>query len=254
MSNLKYLLLLISLSLIACQAENKNKDANAHKTIKQVTLNVNGTNNSLFKNMPRKPDSAFNITIDEMDKMLLCTKVVQESLKKHEKEIEEVEKRLNYTDPLRKNRVTDKVGTDIFEKCTKSIDIKLVNKYIRNLTYFNNFKWEECYDEYNKIDFDKYMGEEDLNYTVSQNLLMYRYDKVTEIYQQKRIEERHNIYNENKKIKIGNFEINNIPLPFKLGFFLIILLLFFGTIFYFLKSLGKKPVEKKKKEKKKKVQ
>ena len=256
MSNLKYIfLLLVSLSFIVCLVQNKTKETKAHEPpLKQVTTNLNATNQSSFKNKPPKPPESFNITIDEMDKMMLCTIVSQQSTKKKQKEIEGIVERLHLTDKKIIDKVFDKVGVDIFEKCTKEVDIKLVNKYMKNLTYFHNFKWEKCYDDYNQIDYDKFKGEKDLKYTAEQKLLMHRYSKVNEIYKQKKEEEIQNMNNENKKIRIGNFEINSLPSSFKIGFFMVILLIIFGTIFYFLKTLGKKSPGKKKKEKKKKIQ
>ena len=130
--------------------------------------------------------------------------------------------------------------------------MKVVNKYMKNFTFFYNFTWEKSFDEYSKIDFDKYKGENDFIYTSKQNILMNKYGRVNEIYTQKVYEERQQMESENKKIKIANFEIDSIPLPIKIGFFLVILLIFFGTIFYFLRTLKGSKLEKKKKDKKEK--
>ena len=256
----KYLFfLLISLSFIVGQIPNKPNETKETTTkeppLRKVTSNLNATNHSRFNMMmPPKPDSSFSISVDEMDKLMICSLIVQESIKNQHKEIEEVAKRLNLTDVKKINKVFDKVGTDIFEKCTDSIDMNLVNKYMKNFTFVNDFKWEKCYDDYSRIDYDKYMGEDDLVYTVKQSLLMNKYGKVKEKYKQKLYQERRNMYNEKKKIKIGKYEINKLPSSIKIGFFLVILLIFFGTVFYCLRTLENKPLEKKKKEKKKKAQ
>ena len=122
------------------------------------------------------------------------------------------------------------------------------------MTFVNEFVWEKEYDEYAEIDYDKYGNESDLGFTVSQQLLMYKFNKVNEIYRYRRYYEREKIEKENRKIKIANVDMENIPLSFKLGLFLVILLIIFGGTFYLLKTLDKKPIEKKKKEKKKKTQ
>ena len=239
-------LLLIFLYLIICPESNKAKDAQEQKVNPEQMKDTNST-----KKRPEDSNRPFNISINEMDTIMLCALVVQESVRKQKDDIEKVQKRLNLTSP---NSVYDKVGTDIFEKCNKEINITLVNKYFKNITFVNDFEWEKVFDDYTKIDFDKYKNESDLRYTMAQQILMYKYHKVDEIYRQKKADEREKYLNENKKIRIGNYDMDNIPLSIKLGIFLVILIIFFGGCFYLLKTLQKKPLEKKKKEKKKKTQ
>ena len=245
MKNKITFLLLIFLYLILCQESNKTKDAQ-----EQPMKDTNSTN-STKKKRPEGSNKPFNISINEMDTIMLCTLVVHESVKKQKKDIEKVQKRLNLTNS---NAVYDKVGTDIFEKCHKEIDIALVNKYFKNLTFIKDFKWEKVFDDYTQIDFDKYSSESDLRLTMAQQVLMYKFRKVDEIYRQKLADDREKYQNENKKIRIGNYEMDKIPSYIKLGIFLVILIIFFGGCFYLLKTLQKKPSEKKKKEKKKKTQ
>ena len=122
------------------------------------------------------------------------------------------------------------------------------------MTYFYNFKYEKDFDELTKIDFDKYKNRTSLRFSTEQQILMYKYNKINEFYTQKKADERDKIQQENRKIKIGQIDMESIPLSFKLGIFLVILILFFGGIFYILKTLQRKPKEKKKKDKKKKTQ
>ena len=251
MSHPKIFFFIISISLIICKDPTKTKKTKEQEPIKHINPNLTNQTATAFYNMPPPPEIPFNVSIDDMDKLMLCSVIVQESLKKKKTEIENVEKRLNLT---KSNKVYDKIGTDIFEKCNKIIDMKLVNNYIKNLTYINGFKWEKDYDVFLEINFDKYEDEDDLKYTVEQEQLMNKFNKVNEIFRYKKMEERQNFLKERKKIKIGKVDLNNIPLSFKLGLFLVILLIFFGGIFYFLKTLNKKPKDKKKKEKKKKTQ
>ena len=229
---------LISFTLIFCESSNEGKS--------EIPPNNLNQTNETERNKP------FNISIDEMDKIIFCSGIVQEYVNSHKKEIEALCKKLNLTKSS--SKAYDKVGTDIFERCNKKIDIKLVNTILKNLTLVNNFKWLKEFDEYTKVDYDKYMNESDLNLTIEQQILMNKYSYVNKIFTQKRMEQKERIDKENKKIKIGKIDMENIPRSFKLGLFLFIVIIFFGGIFYFLKTLVKEPLGKKKKEKKKKIQ
>ena len=228
--------LILCFNLIFCKEDNKTKE-------KKSEL-LNNTSTSERKVVDSK--KSFNMTIDEMDTMMLCTLVVQEKLKKEDSNINKVQKKFNLTNS---NIVNEKIATDIFEHCNKKLDIKVVNNYIKNLTFLNTFKWEKSFDEVSKVDYEKYKNKTDLEYTLEQQVLMYRFEKVDEIYKQKRIDDRERYQKENQKIRIGKFDLENIPNGVKSGIFLLILFIFFGGIFYFLRSLQKKPKDKKKKKK-----
>ena len=182
--------LLIFFYLIICQESNKTKDSQKQKVNPEPMKDTNST-----KRRAKSSTIPHNISINEMDTIMLCTLVVQQSVQKQKKDIEKVQKRLNLTNS---NLVYDKVGTDIFEKCTKEVNITLVNKYFKNLTFIKDFKWEKVYDDYTKIDFDKYNNESDLRLTMSQQILMYKFHKVDEIFRQKRADDRekYNYYNQ----------------------------------------------------------
>ena len=218
-----------------------NISTNSQVSNSSIPLNINNTEGKKVIDSKK----SFNITIDEMDTMMFCTVIVQESTKNYEKKFNEIHKKLNVSN----NMIKEKVATDIFEKCTKNINIKNVNYYIKNLTFLNNFKWEKNFEEFTKIDFDKYKNQSDFQFTTEQQVLMYKFDKVEEIYKQKRTEERERYINENRKMRIGKIELESIPNSFKLSLLLFILIVFFGGIFYYLKKLQKKPIEKKKKKK-----
>ena len=91
-----------------------------------------------------------------------------------------------------------------------------------------------------------------LNY--EQQILMYKYQRVDELFRQKRADERDNVDKENQKLKIGKIDMESIPSSVKFMVFLVIIILLFGGVFYLLKTIEKKPKDKKKKEKKKKTQ
>jgi hypothetical protein len=225
----KFFFLLLLILTINCQKESKNKTLNNTKKIVDS----------------KKP---FNISIDEIDTMIVCSIIMEEKVKKYSSNIEKLQKKLNITTP---ELVVNKVSADIFEKCTKLIKLEKVNYFVKNLTFINDFQWEKNFDTISEINFDKYNNESDLEYTTSQQVLMYNFQKAEEVFKQKQIEDRERYIKANQKIKIGSVDLENIPQGFKLGIFLIIFLIFFGGIFYFLKGLNKKLGSNPKKKKKK---
>jgi len=225
----KYFLFLILLISINANEEPKNKTSNTTKTLIDSK-------------------KSFNLTIDTIDTMIFCSIIMDEKVKKYASKIEKLQKKLNVTTP---ELVSNKISVDIFEKCNQNIKIERVNKYIKNLTFVEDFYWEKYYDVISDIDFDVYKNISDLEYTTNQTLLMHHYQKAEEVFKQKQDEDRERYIKANQKIRIGNLDLENIPQNFKLGIFLIIFLIFFGGIFYFLKGLNKKigsnPKRKKKK-------
>ena len=273
--NKKIFFLFLSLSLILCLATNKSEESKkpteakegkeeeqkkeVHATTEEANTTTHEstkeTNSTRSKRQRQKRDYRskipFNMTEEEMDTMILCTSVVQESVKKEKSNIEALQKRLNLSNI---NQIYEKVGTDIFEKCNKNLDIKIVHNFMKNLSYINSFKWVKEFDNITKIDYDKYNNETDLWLNYEQQILMYKYQRVDELFRQKRADERDNIDKENQKLKIGKIDMESIPSSIKFMVFLVILIMLFGGVFYLLKTLEKKPKDKKKKEKKKKTQ
>ena len=256
MSSLKYIFLFLFISLALSQNET-NTSQPPNSTNDEIPINdddveeLNATlnNSSTHKRPQYDKNRPFNLTYEEMDTMIFCTFVIQDTLREKKSDIEKIQKRLNLSSP---NQVYEKLGTDMFEKCNKNADVNLVNKYVVNLTYFDNFKMEKSFKSLSDLDFDKYNNITDLALTMEQQILMYKYQSVEEIFRQKRADQRDTVDNANtNKIKIGNFDIDNIPSPIKFGSLLIVLILIFGGIFYFLKKLEKKPKDKKKNKKKK---
>ena len=225
----KFLFLLLLILSINCNSELQNKTLNNTKKIVDS----------------KKP---FNLTIDEIDTMMVCSIIMEEKIKKYSSKIEKLQKKLNITTP---ELVVNKISADIFEKCTKLIKLEKVNYFVKNLTFINDFVWEKNFDKISEINFDKYNNKSDLEYTMSQQVLMYNFQKAEEVFKQKQIEDRERYIKANQKIKIGSLDLENIPQGFKLGIFLIIFLIFFGGIFYFLKGLNKKLGSNSKKKKKK---
>jgi len=234
MSFPKKLLLVLSLTLILCQKQNQN-----------TKNDINSPDESLQQN----ETEPFNVTMtdDEMDTIMLCTVIVQESLRKQRKDLENAAKKMNLNNKT--NLFFEKLGTDYFEKCYNNINISLVHKYVNNLTFDIEFKWEKSFDEYTKFEEKKYNNQTSFNFTMAQQELMYKFKKVNDLFQERSMRRRQKIEEESRKIKIGKIDMENIPFSFKLGIFLTILVLFFGGIFYFLKTLNKTPEKKKQKKK-----
>ena len=226
--------------------DNSDEDTNKTYEYKPRKETYNKQHEHIDKEHP------YNLTYDEMDTMMFCSILIQESIQKKKKEIEDIIKKLNSSSS---DQVYDKIGTDIFEYCTKNVDINIVNKYIKNLYYSNNFKWEKSFDSLTQINSTKYNNKTDLYLTQNQRILMFLFEKVNELFRQKRADQtvdfQKEIQQENQKIKIGNFDMNNIPIGIKLGIFLIVIIVLFGGVFYFLKKMEKKPKDKKKNKKKK---
>lgn len=264
MSSIKTLILLIlSLSLIICQNTNKtgknetNEHVEAHShdhahVHEHEHFNETNTNNTRKKPLKRDFNSKipFNMTMDEMDTMMFCTVVVKEFLQRERAKIDAVKTRLN----ISANPVYEKIGTEVFNKCNKNASLSFVNTYMKNFTYLKKFKWEKEADEIIKINYDSYHNETDLHLTIDEQILMYKYQRVDELFRQRRADQRDEYdleqERENQKLKIGDIDVNTIPTSIKFAIFLVILLLLFGGVFYLLKTLDKKPKDKKKKKKK----
>ena len=255
-----FLFLFLSLAIIQASENNETKILNENKNeepvgntdeiidedIEEIKENVN---KSSYRKRPEfDKDRPFNLTYDEMDKMIFCTFIVQETIREKKEDFEAIQKKMNLSTP---NPIYEKLGTDMFEKCNNKVDINIVSKFIKNMTYFNNFKMDKSYKALVELDYDKYNNESDLVLTMEQQVLMYKYQRVEDIFRQKRADLRDTIDKDNQKIKIGNLELDNIPSSIKFTAFLGVLAILFGGIFYFLKKLEKKPKDKKKNKKKK---
>jgi hypothetical protein len=255
-----FLFLFLSLAIIQASENNETKIPNENKNeepvgntdeiidedIEEIKENVN---KSSYRKRPEfDKDRPFNLTYDEMDKMIFCTFIVQETIREKKTDFEAIQKKMNLSTP---NPIYEKLGTDMFEKCNNKVDINIVSKFIKNMTYFNNFKMDKSYKALVELDYDKYNNETDLVLTMEQQVLMYKYQRVEDIFRQKRADLRDTIDKDNQKIKIGNLELDNIPSSIKFTAFLGVLAILFGGIFYFLKKLEKKPKDKKKNKKKK---
>ena len=186
----------------------------------------------------------FKLADSEMDSILLCAYIAQYALKnKYQEDLQKIADKIDVNDT---KKVYDKIGSEFTEICLSDIDNKTVNKYITNLTYHNNFEWEERFNSYTKIDYGKYNSKKDLKYTLDQQILL-RLLKQSNMEFEKRKRERRNIREQEKMKKQNSFNknvnsqesilIQNIwkEIKFFLGI-IIILFTFFG-ILHFLKKI-----------------
>ena len=161
-----FLFLFLSLSIIQASENNETKIPNENKNeepvgntdeiidedIEEIKENVN---KSSYRKRPEfDKDRPFNLTYDEMDKMIFCTFIVQETIREKKEDFEAIQKKMNLSTP---NPLYEKLGTDMFEKCNNKVDINIVSKFIKNMTYFNNFKMDKSYKALVELDYDKYI-------------------------------------------------------------------------------------------------
>ena len=215
------------------------QDKNETKIKKEKSVNNNDTIEEL---------KDLKLTMDEMDRMMLCSVFIQEALRKDKDRIEALANKTNTSDLI----VFDKIGTDIFENCYKNIDIVIVKKYFNNLTYLGGYEWKDEFDKFIEIDYDKYLDKNNFNLTFEQQMLSNNFSVVKEIFKKKQLEKKEKIKEEQDKIKIGNFDFDNIPNNIKGIIFIMVFAAIFGGSIFLLKTLINKP--KKKKEKRKKTQ
>ena len=188
-----------------------------------------------------KQNEAFNMTIDEMDKMMTCSLYLNQKLEEDKKIIENTSLKF---DNKTKEKFESKLFNDIFEYCIDNINNSIINKFFFNLTYLepSDFQFNLNYN----INYSNYLY---VNLTLNkkQEDLVYKLEKVREIFEQKNILLK---YENSKKIKIGTVDINDISKTFKIVLIIIVLFMFIGVI-YLLNNLinKKKNIKKKKKQK-----
>ena len=108
--NKKFFFLILSISLIICQDTNKSKQTpgveepkeekekskvEIKETIANTTKEKNDTQSQRQKRKREQSKIPYNMTIDEMDTMMVCTIVVQEAVKKFKTDIESLQKKFN---------------------------------------------------------------------------------------------------------------------------------------------------------------
>ena len=273
-------IIFIYLLLLSCKTqENKENDleisdSNEKENIKEEINEsiINSENISIDNDSMQNIESIeiesidfgddFKLADSEMDSILLCAYIAQYALKnKYQEDLQKIADKIDVNDT---KKVYDKIGSEFTEICLSDIDNKTVNKYITNLTYHNNFEWEERFNSYTKIDYGKYNSKKDLKYTLDQQILL-RLLKQSNMEFEKRKRERRNIREQEKMKKQNSFNknvnsqesilIQNIwkEIKFFLGI-IIILFTFFGILHFLKKIFSHKSKENtNEKNKKKKI-
>ena len=247
--------------------EDKDIESKSENKSKKIGYNIE-INDDSIKNIEIESiefEEPVELTEPEMDLVLFCAYLSQQALKTKFKEtIYQIAEKIGEPNP---KKVYDKIGSEFTENCINGIEQETVNIYISNLTYHNNFKWEKEFDNYTKVDFNKYNTTEDLKYTPEQQVLLKFLKQANEEFEKRR-RQRKNIkeppkpkeekINKNVNKNYINREAivkDNIwkEVRFFAGF-IILVLAFFGII-YFLKKIspGKKEKNKKEKNKKEKI-
>lgn len=253
-----FLLLINKIFIILCFSSvlNENQylfdildDFNQSKNNRNHTVNKFFTYNHQYKysNKPRyDKNRPYNMSIDEMDTMMFCSILVEVTLRMKKVEIENITRKMNLSSSI---QVFEKIGADIFEQCYKNADIKIVNIYIKNLIYFQELKWDKNLEKIVQINRNKYINKSDLILTQSQKILLNLYQRVDELFRQKKINNKDII--ELKNNKTINSEIKDENNKYNFFFVIFFFVIFFGILIYLSIKLRKrvKDIKANKKEK-----
>ena len=214
-------------------------------------------------------EEPLDLSVEEMDMILLCAFISQTALKNnYSQDIRDIAERVGEPDI---KKVHDKIGFSFFNVCLINIDNVTVNKYISNLTYHNNFEWEKKFDDYIKLDKDKYQKLSDVKFSIDDQIISKVIKQANEEFEKKKKNKNKNKKNNiNKKENINNYKsnknknvINNSILNeiiFFIGFGIIMIIFFY--VIHWCRKKDEKPnndkdknIDKKdkKKNKKKKV-
>ena len=185
----------------------------------------------------------FNISIYEVDKLMSCSVILKLKSEIDEKKINEI---LNKYNKTFSRKIERKILTDMYENCYNKIDNETIYKFCKNFNFINNNEYLNSYDKlFDDINYNNYNENSDLNLSEEQKIISYKFDKLKDLYEQK--ESKKNLYE--NKLKLGNYDINNIPSWIKGTFFIFIFTFFIFGILYFLNRLNKKTIKNKRKKK-----
>ena len=110
----------------------------------------------------------------------------------------------------------------------------------------NNNEYLNSYDKlFDDINYNNYNENSDLNLSEEQKIISYKFDKLKDFMNKKNLKK--NLYE--NKLKVGNYDINNIPSFIEGTIFIFIFTFFIFGILYFLNKLNKKTIKNKRKKK-----
>ena len=201
------LLSLLSLYQASDQKENEtlseDTEINKEEEYENDNVFININNNDGFIQNVEIEDIDFGepLEIDDyqMDTIVLCSYISQQALiNKYDAEIKNITKNLD----LPEKSVYDKIGIEFLENCFNGIDITTVHKYIKNLTYFNNFTWEEKFNEFTELDPEQYKTVKDIKLTIEQKLLIKIFNHCNNEFNKRKNKRHLREIEKEKKIKI----------------------------------------------------
>ena len=178
-----------------------------------------------------------------------CSYIITLKTQEDKDLIDSVKKKLNTT---QQEKISAKIYTDMFEKCVNTIKEESVSKIFKNLKLVIEPEYSEEVRKLVEIDYTIYNNNQNLNLTLNQQILVYKFQKVREIFQKKKAENpKEDIENErgeeNDDFTSNTYDITKMPKYINAILFIIVFgLLFFGT-YFLLKKLTYKPEKKKKK-------
>ena len=183
----------------------------------------------------------FNMTNSEMDKLMACSFIMTYKSQKDKDIIQNTIQKFNSS---LQEKAQGKIFTDIFEKCTDSIKEKTYSQFIKNLVVFQQPEFTNDIEKLVELDYSKYTDESNLDLTMEQQILAYKFQKVRNLYQEK-MNKPNQEGNEN--FKSNTYDITKVPNFVKISLFIGVFGILFIGSYFALKKLTYKPEKKKKK-------
>ena len=183
----------------------------------------------------------FNMTSSEMDKLMSCSMIMILKTQKDRDEIKNTMEKFNSTF---QEKVQAKLFSDMFEKCVDNIKEDIYSKIIKDLVVIAEPDFTNDIEKLVDIDYSKYNENSNLEFSMKQMILSYKFQKVKTLFQEKRNNPQQE-GNENYKTNI--YDITKIPNFVRIILFIFVFALLFIGTFYALKKLTYKPEKKKKK-------
>ncbi len=190
-----------------------------------------------------------NITNYEMDKLMSCSYIITLKTQEDKDLIDSVKNKLNTT---QQDKIAAKIYTDMFEKCVNTIKEESVLKIFKNLKLVIEPEYSEDVRKLVEMDYTIYNDNINFNLTINQQILIYKFQKVRELFQKKKEknfdEDRENERGEdNESFQSNTYDIMKMPKYINVIMFIIVFgFLFLGT-YFLLRKLTYKPEKKKKK-------
>lgn len=201
------------------------------------------------KTSTNEKEAELNMSKSEMDKLMSCSYIITLKTQEDKDLIDSVKNKLNST---QQEKIAAKIYTDMYEKCVNTIKEESVSKIFQNLKLVIQPEYSEEVRKLVEIDYTMYNNNMNLNLTLNQQILVYKFQKVRELFQKKKEdnpdEERENERGEdNESFQSNTYDIMKMPKYINVIMFIIVFgVLFLGT-FFLLRKLTYKPEKKKKK-------